>query len=197
MKTALWTLAAALFFSLSAVPAQAHCDTIDGPVVKAATVALDKGTIEPVLKWVKKEHEAEIREAFNRALDVRKLKGSARDLADRYFFETVVRVHRAGEGEPYTGLKPAGTPVDPVIAAADKALETGSVNALSRHISERVAHTIEARFAEASDAKKAMDTNVDAGRRYVQAYVEFVHYLEALHKDPESHHAEGSEAHGH
>src|SRR5574340_348706 len=99
----------------------AHCDTLDGPVVATARASLEKGDVTPVLKWVRKEDEKEIQELFNKTLIVRKQGKEAKELADMYFFETLVRIHRAGEGAPYTGLKAAGT-VEPSVAAADKAL---------------------------------------------------------------------------
>jgi len=159
-----------------------HCDTMDGPVVKTAQAALNKGDVTPVLKWVKPEHETEIRAAFKKTLAVRGLSPEARDLADRYFFETLVRLHRAGEGAPYTGLKPAGQ-VEPVIAASDKALETGSVEELTQEIVKLVSDGIRRRFAETMETKKHTDENVAAGRQFVSAYVEFVHYIERLHVD--------------
>jgi len=88
--------------------ASAHCDTLNGPVVTAARVALQRGDVTPVLKWVKSTEEREVRDAFRRTMAVRGASAEARDLADLYFFETLVRLHRQGEGEPYTGLKPAG-----------------------------------------------------------------------------------------
>ena len=114
--------------------AEAHCDTLDGPVVATAQKALDAGDVTPLLKWVSANDEQEIRSAFSETLDVRKLGGQAQDLADRYFFETLVRIHRAGEGAPYTGLKP-GTAVDPAVALADKALVSGSVDKLANVLS--------------------------------------------------------------
>ena len=102
-------LAGALSLTLVPRPALAHCDTLDGPVVKDARAALDAKDLTPVLKWVEYEKEGEIREAFQHALAVRALGPEARALADRFFFETLVRVHREGEGAPYTGLKPEGT----------------------------------------------------------------------------------------
>ncbi len=97
--------------------ALAHCDTLDGPVVIDARTALQQQDVTPVLKWVTANAEAEIRTAFDQVLAVRKLGGAAQALADRSFFETLVRVHRAGEGAPYTGLKPAGS-VEPIVARA-------------------------------------------------------------------------------
>lgn len=111
-------------------PVSAHCDTMDGPVVKAAQEALETGNVNLVLIWVQEKDEAQIKEAFNNTIAVRKLSPEAKELADMYFFETLVRVHRAGEGAPYTGLKPAGLDLGPAIPAADEALKTGSPDKL-------------------------------------------------------------------
>ena len=101
----LLTRLAASFFALLAMmlipnPAMAHCDGMDGPVVKAAQRALASGDVNLVLIWVQKKDIQEIRQAFERTLAVRKLGHAAQELADLYFFETLVRMHRAGEGEP-------------------------------------------------------------------------------------------------
>jgi hypothetical protein len=159
----------------------AHCDTLSGPVVTAAKSALEKGDVTAVLKWVKKEHEAEIRTAFQKTLAVRSKGPEAREVADMYFFETLVRIHRAGEGAPYTGL--SKEPVKPIIAAADQALEKGSVDHLIEHVTEAVAAGIRERFAETAERKKQADESIEAGREFVEAYVEFTHYVERLHAD--------------
>lgn len=164
----------------------AHCDTMDGPVVKAAQAALEKGDVTPVLKWVKPPQEAQVRAAFQKTLAVRGLGREAQDLADKYFFETLVRLHREGEGAPYTGLKPAGA-VEPVVAASDKALEAGSVEELTKEITQLVAEGIRHRFAETLERKKHAEHNVAAGREFVEAYVEFTHYVERLHTDATGH----------
>lgn len=163
-----------------AAPAQAHCDTLDGPVVAAARSALDSGNVNLVLVWVQKKDEDEIRHAFKRTLVVRKPGGEAQQLADSYFFETLVRIHRAGEGAPYTGLKPAGT-VEPPVAAADKAIETGRLQGLARTISDRTEKGLHKHFAQVMAKKKYDPNDVEAGRAYSSAYVEFMHYAERLY----------------
>ncbi len=186
MKTARNKFVAAGVFCAAwlwaATPAFAHCDTLDGPVVTAAKTALEKKDITPVLKWIKPEHEAELKTAFARTLVVRAQGKEARELADQFFFETLVRVHRAGEGAPYTGLKPAGTKVDPAVEAADQALESGKADALIKAVTDETAAGIRQRFTDTVEKKKHAEHNVEAGREYVAAYVEFVHYFEALHK---------------
>jgi hypothetical protein len=165
---------------LYAVDVKAHCDTLDGPVVKSARLALAAGDVTPVLKWVPVDHEQLIRNAFQNTMEVRKLGGQAQALADMYFFETLVRIHRAGEGAAYTGLKP-GVEVDPAITMADNALESGSVDKLVGVLTDATAKGIRVRFRRAFEAKKHADESVVAGREFAEAYVIFTHYVEELH----------------
>jgi hypothetical protein len=171
---------AAVLVVLSPRPALAHCDTLDGPVVKDARAALEARDVTPVLKWVAPESEREIREAFTHAVAVRGLSPEAGSLADRFFFETLVRVHRQGEGAPYTGLKPEGAEAEPGIAAADRALETGSVDALVALAAAEVEQGLRKRYAHVAEKKKGVGESVAAGREYVAAYVDFIHYAEGV-----------------
>jgi hypothetical protein len=158
----------------------AHCDTMDGPVVKDAQAALTTRDVNGVLKWIEPQHEQEIRQLFQQVLTVRLQGEPAKSLSERYFFESLVRIHRAGEGAPYTGLKPAGQ-VEPIIAASDKALHQETVEDLVRTITQRIDHEIRQRFQTALENKKHVDHGVGAGRDYVRAHVEFTHYVEGLH----------------
>ncbi|MDD5205396.1 MAG: DUF6448 family protein [Desulfobacterales bacterium] len=170
----------------------AHCDTMDGPVVSAARVALEKSDLTPVLMWVREPDEKEIRAAFERTLSVRASGKEVREFADLYFFETLVRLHRQGEGEPYTGLKPAGSEIHPLIKAADKALESGSVEKVVQHITSRISDSIRKLYSDALEKNHHAKESVQLGREYVDSYVQFVHYVEMLDEM-----ARGSAAHGH
>ena len=160
--------------------AQAHCDTLDGPVVAAARQALDTGNVNLVLVWVQPTDDMAIRKAFQQSRNVRQAGGEAKQLADLYFFETLVRVHRAGEGAAYTGLKPSGS-VEPSVAAADKAIETAKLDVLARLISERTEAGLRKHFEQVMSRKKFNVDDVRAGRAYSSAYVEFVHFAERLY----------------
>lgn len=182
MKTRFQALfALSIFALLMPSTAAAHCDTMNGPVVTDAKVALKAGDITPVLKWVRQADESQVRTAFERTMKVRAFGPEAREFADNYFFETLVRVHRAGEGEPYTGLKPAGTEVEPVILRADQALQTGSLDTLLKEATSDVSDGIQQRFANVQQAAMRANSSLDEGRRYVAAYVEFIHYVESIH----------------
>jgi uncharacterized protein DUF6448 len=167
---------------MTPVAANAHCDTLDGPVVKAARNALRTRNINFVLIWIRGKDESELKTAFRQTLIVRRLNRDARELADKYFFETVVRLHRAGEGEPYAGLKPAGIDLGPVIPVADKAIESQSATILLGLFGDGAKNEIAQRFSDVIRKKQFDQNDVAAGREYVAAYVSFLQYLERLYE---------------
>jgi hypothetical protein len=188
MKTTLVGIAAAVALTF-AIPhyAAAHCDTLDGPVIQDARKALDAKDVTPVLKWVKPKDEKAVKAAFQKALTA---KGANAESAHHKFFATLIKIHRAGEGAPFTGLKPAGT-VEPAVAEADKALASGSADALVKLVTDDITAGITRRFERAAATYKHKDESVAQGREFVEAYVEFTHYVEKLHMD-----ATGKDAHG-
>lgn len=169
----------------------AHCDGMDGPVVVAAKKALDTGNVNLVLIWVRKKDESEIKKAFQKTLTVRKLSPEAKELADMYFFETLVRIHRAGEGAPYSGLKPAGRNLGPAVPAADKALAEGNMEPLVKLINHAVNEGIREQYQIVKSKMNFNKDDVEAGREYVEAYVSYIHYVERLYEDSRK------AAHGH
>lgn len=168
-----------------------HCDSLDGPVVTAARAALQEGTVDLVLPYVHPEGEPEVRQAFDSAVKVRALGPEAREVADRWLFETVVRVHRAGEGAPFTGLKPAGLDVGPVIPAAERALESGSPAPLSDTLGGILRDQIEHRHAHAMELKKRAGEDVPGARAYVEAMLGLQVWAHGVYRqalaDPHAH----------
>lgn len=173
----------AIVLALLGTPASAsaHCDTMDGPVVHSAQQALKTGNVNHVLRWVRAQDEPEIRHAFEHTLKVRGLGADAAQLADRFFFETLVRIHREGEGAPYTGLKPAGTDLGPALPAADAAVTSGSLEEVERVLIEAVRAGLHERYRAVVDTRAFSSNDVAAGRAHVAAYVPYVHYVEAIY----------------
>ena len=175
----------------------AHCDGMDGPVVRAAQAALAKGDVNRVLIWVRKDDEAEIRRAFDRTVILRKLSPQARELADTYFFETLVRIHRTGEGAPFTGLKPAGRDLGPAIPAADQALTSGDIAPLTDLLIGQMRTGLSHRYRQVMATKDFKTQDVDAGREYVERYVTFIHFVEGMYeaarRPVEGHYPESAE----
>ena len=172
-------LAVALLASVAvSAPAFAHCDSMKGPVVTAAAAALEAGDPNLVLHWVRPTDEATVRSAFQQTLAVRALGPEAKALADRYFFETVVRIHRAGEGAPYTGL--VESEPEPIIAATDRALKLGTTDELERLLVAKVRAGLAERFALARTNKDFRPGDIAAGRKFVAAYVPLTHWVEGV-----------------
>jgi hypothetical protein len=146
-----------------------HCDSLDGPVVTAAKSALDAEDVGRILPYVKKEGEPEVRAAFDLVVKARSQGPEAREVADRYFYETAVRVHRAGEGAPFTGLKPAGLDVGPVIPIAEAAIASGSPEPLVDFLTAAVRTEVRERFAVMQQAADHVAAGVDGAREYVEA----------------------------
>jgi hypothetical protein len=169
---------------LGAQSAQAHCDSLDGPVAGAVRKALETGNVNPVLAYAPAAAEAEIRQSFEKSRKVRDLGDDARALADQAFMETAVRLHRAGEGAAYTGLKPAAD-YGPVIAAADHAVATGDLAKLETVLVEIVEHALRERLAHVRELQKAplepkTAAEVLHARERVSAELGFVTFAESI-----------------
>jgi len=174
-----------------------HCDSLDGPVVSAARHALEADDVDLVLPYAPEDAETEIRSVFDDVRKVRTLGDDAREVADRLFLETVVRLHRAGEGAPYTGLKPAGLDVGPVIPLAERAVTTGDVAPVADYLAAELHHQLEHRLEEVARLATTKDRSTADARAWVGAMLGFQvyshHLLGALHA---SAHGEG-EGHTH
>jgi uncharacterized protein DUF6448 len=200
-------MASVLLAGLIAFPlaAEAHCDSVDGPVASAAVKALESENVNLILPYAPASAEAELTEAFRQTLAVRPAGGEAKLLADRYFMETAVRLHRAGEHAPYTGLKPAGTDFGPAIPAAERALESGQLTPVLSVLDEVVTQGAEAKLAHAArlqGARKAPTSHAEVGaaRERVSAELDFISYIEGIYLAAKGGgHAEGNSqesAHG-
>lgn len=175
-----------------------HCDSLDGPVVTAARHALEAGDVDLILPFVPEDCEGEVKAMFATVQPMRALGAGAREVADRLFFETVVRLHRAGEGAPYTGLKPAGQDVGPVIPLAERAIETGSPEPVAKYLTGVLHDQLKERLERVNALAATQDRSVSDARAYVEATLGFQvyshHLLQALHAPA---HGDAGHEHGH
>lgn len=174
-----------------------HCDSMDGPVVTAASKALEQENVRLIIPFVPKEGEQEVVEAFESVMPVRSLSPAAREVADRLFFETVVRVHREGEGATFTGLKPAGLDVGPVIPVAERAIESGDPNDLEAVLSEAVRHQVRDRLQRVLALKARANGDVERNREYVEAMLGLQVWSHSLYLATLAQPHEHDHAHGH
>lgn len=174
-----------------------HCDSMDGPVVRAAREALEKHNVDLALPFVPESASHDVKAAFEKAVRARKANTDARDVADLYFYETVVRLHRAGEGAPYTGLKPAGLDVGPVIPVAETAIEVGSPNALIDLLTDTLRREVAHRFERMQRLRAHSKDDVASAREYVEAMLGLQVYSHQLYQAMKSNPHEGGHQHHH
>ncbi len=170
----------------------AHCDTEDGPAATDGRRALATGNVNIALKWVRPEDESQVREVFEEALQARASWGELAEAAERWFLESLVRVHRAGEGATFEGLKPIGTAVPEPVRAADQALADGNLEPVLALVAPARRAELERRFRQALALKGFDDDDLAAARAYMAAYVSFFTYAEG---DDHDHHVDAH--HGH
>lgn len=161
----------------------AHCDSMEGPVVKAAIKSLETGNINYVLIWIPEDDEPELRRLFDKVLRNRNLNAEVRELTETYFYETVVRIHRMGEGVGYTGLKTTDFKPEEGIEAADIAVEKNSVDEILTHLKEDQHLKVKELFADLQQKKNFNTDDVIKGREFVAAYVHFIHFVEEQYSD--------------
>ena len=159
-----------------------HCDSLDGPVVNAARRALADGDVRLVLPFAPEAAEGEIRNAFQRAAAARRQGGAAAEVAELWFFETAVRLHRAGEGAPFEGLKPAGRGFGPVIPRVEEALELGRPDEVIAFLRAALDRSVRDRFESAMALKRRSADSLRDARAYTSAvlgFEVFAHHLYA------------------
>ena len=159
-----------------------HCDTLDGPVVSACKKALETGNIYYVLPFVPEKAEEELIHAFKKTIKARKLGQDAADVADIWFFETAVRLHREGEGASYTGLKPAGLDWGPVVPRAETDIEKGDPTVTIDFLKNIVEEEMRKRFDKAMSLRNYELEDVKSARKYTEAMLHFVLSSHHLYK---------------
>jgi hypothetical protein len=155
---------------------------MDGPVVSAAEMALEMGNVNYILPYVKKEDEKELKYSFEKALSVRELSEDASELADYYFFETSVRLHRKGEGKSYDGIKPSGLNWGPVIRRAEKTIEEEDLTDFLEFMQATIEDELRERFDDVVEKKDYELSDVESAREYIESMLEFVLYSNRVYK---------------
>ena len=166
--------------AIIAQPLSAHCDSYDGPLIKDALKALETSDVKPVLKWIDEKYEPEIISLFDKTVFLRGGDKEVYAIVEKHFLETLVRLHREGEGAPFTGLKPAGS-ASPIIVMADQAIASGEVKTLTTQLDAHLNKVLIDRYNEVMEKSLRKDNSTAEGREYVKAYVEYTHLLEAIH----------------
>lgn len=169
-----------LLMMFGSFPVSAHCDSYDGPVIKDAVKALETNNVNFVLKWISQEQEKEIIPLFNKTYSLKSGDREVYAIVEKYFLETLVRLHRETEGAPFTGLKPAGTTVK-IVQLSDQALESKDIDGLLEKLNNHIGKVIREKYEKLAELDKVKNESPEKGREFVEAYVDYTHTIEAVH----------------
>ena len=162
-------------------PASAHCDSYNGPVAQAALKALNANDVKLILPYVQPEAEAELTAAFKHVIEVRKSGGSSKELADRYFLETAIRLHRLGEGASFEGMTREAVPAS--IQTADKAMVSGSLDPVYEMMDQAIRKSVAEKYQAVVKAREeaAKLGTVEAYREQAEAQLMFEKFIYELY----------------
>lgn len=180
LKSAFIVSLIAIFSLISIQPASAHCDSFDGPALIDAAKALETNNVNLILKWINTDMEAEVVPLFHKTYSLKNGDQEVYEIVKKHFYETLIRLHRAMEGAPFTGLKAAGTTA-PITVMSDKALQTGDFDSLLKALNKHVNAQLQEKYEKVAALYKVKDNSVEEGRQYVAAYVDYTHSVEAVH----------------
>ena len=169
-----------LFLSLSVLAMIFRIDAVDGPVVRAAREAIDAVNVLHVLPWVPAHTEEEVRKAFEDVMHAREKHPDAAVVADRWFFETVVRLHCLGEGRVYTGLRPPSVPACPALSLAVEALETGDCDDLAGLFGQAIGSELRSLLNRCCDPGEVDLRDTPAARERIRNRLVFLHFVDEL-----------------
>lgn len=144
-----------------------HCDSLNRPVVTAARRALEASDADVILPFVPADGAAEVRDAFDRTLGHRARRPKRWPTAGSSKLPSGCTV--PAKARPFTGLKPAGLDVGPVIPAAERALDSGSPDELIDVLCVSVRDQVTQRHHHAMAFKTHAGEGVESAREYVEA----------------------------
>jgi hypothetical protein len=156
-------------------------DITNGSVMDAAKMALDTGNVNYVLIWVPEASENKLKNLFAKTVCERRDRKDVQDIAFDWYFETVNRLHRAGEGTLYTCMNLAGLDERSVVPKVKRVIETGEAEEIIGFIPKTQEHDFRHRFRHVMEKKNYDVNNVVDGRAYVAAFTDFIVYLHHIY----------------
>ena len=155
-------------------------DPHNGPVMRAAKMALETGNANYVLIWVSEKSENTLKNLLEKTYCERSSRKNLQNRAIDWYFETVNRFHLANKGALYTCLKPGGLDENPIVPKVERAIETGNFEKIIGVIPNTHAADVREHFHHVMDKRNYDLNNIAAGRAYVSAFFDFIGYVHNL-----------------
>jgi cell division inhibitor SulA len=128
-----------------------HHDAGNGPVMKAAKMALETGNANYVLIWVPEESENSLKNILEKTCCERSVRRNMQNRTIDWYFETVNRLHSANDGALYSCLKHGRRDEIPIVPMMERAIETGNLEKILGFIPNTLLADMRERFHHVMD----------------------------------------------
>ena len=154
-----------------------HPHSRNGPLMKAAQMALVTGNVNYVLLWVPEESENTLKNLLEKTCCERSARKNMQNRAIDWYFDTVNQFHSANKGALYPYLKPGGRDESLIAVKVERAIESGNFEEIIEIIPDTHAADVRERFHHVMDKSNFDRNNIAAGRAYVSAFIDFLTYV--------------------
>jgi hypothetical protein len=155
-------------------------DEMQGPVVKAAKMALETGNVNYILIWLPEESENTLKNLLEKTCCTRSSRMNMKNRAYDWYFEMVNRFFNIGRPRDNLTIR-GGLAEKPLDLKVDKAIESGNFEEIRDIIP--VTHEADAkqRFLHVMNMRNYPVNNIAEGRAYVSAFFDFNRYMHDLY----------------
>ena len=145
----------------------------NGPVRKAAEMALVTGDADYVLLWVLKESENTLKNLLEKTCCERNSQKYVQNNSPDWYFETVNRLFERSWKTDFSGRDSGGFDENPIVRMVQRAIESGEINELCRIVPQPERDDLMQRFIDLIHKRNYDLHNLAAGRAYVSAFLDF------------------------
>lgn len=159
---------------------QKYPDVIQGPVVKAAKMALETGNVNYILIWLPEESENTLKNLLEKTCCKRSSRMNMQNQAYDWYFATVNRFFSTSRSYDYLKTQFGGLAEKPLVLKVDTAIESGNFEEIRDIIP--ITHEADAkqRFLHVMNMRNYPVNDIAAGRAYVSAFFDFNRYVHDL-----------------
>lgn len=146
----------------------------NGPVMRAAKMALETGNVDYILIWVPEESANTLKNLLEKTCCERTTRRKARNHSVEWYMQTINRLHSEYFRPHDLNISTKTAEERRTILQVEKACETGNFDEIATVMQVTSDEEIRRRFNEVLDKSDYDVDNIAAGRAYVSAFTDFI-----------------------
>jgi hypothetical protein len=152
----------------------------NGPVIRAAKMAMETGNASYILIWLPKEAENTLKNLLERTYCENRTRKNTQNHSIDWYFKSVNRLHSRYGWPDYPGMKFKETDEETIALMVERAFESGNFEEINSIIPLNHSGDARERFHKVMMKRNYSVDDIAAGRVYVSAFIAFIVYLHNL-----------------